>query len=156
MGASGWQYTVPYESDLQLALDRLRADTFRRKDYLWLWEGDWVDPGHERPRPTTMAGLLADDMVETEGTHSIIDCPRIVHDLPTTDAEWSSQAYFGAIVPVTRPELLAAIGTDRPAEEHLDALDEQIACARWVGRCAVLYSASGEPEQLAFWGYSGD
>lgn len=156
MGASGWRYTTPYESDLEAALDRLRADTFRRGDYFWPWEGEWVDPGEERPRPTTMAELLADEAVETEGTHSIIDCPRVVHGVPTTDEEWSSLAYYGAVVPVTRAELVEAIGTDHPTGQHLDALEERIDCARWVGRCAVLYSASGEPEQVAFWGYSGD
>lgn len=156
MGASGWQYTVPYESDLQAALDRLRDETFQGGDYLWLWEGDWVEPGEERPRPATMAELLADDDVAEEGTHSIIDCPRIVDRVPATDAEWSSADYFGAIVPVTRDELIAAVGTDRPLAQHLDALDEKVACARWVGRCTILYSSAGSPDQLAFWGYSGD
>ena len=156
MGASGWQYTVAYESDLQGALDRLRADTFGRGDYLWLWEGEWVNPGEERARPTTMAELLADEAVESEGTHSIIDCPRVVQRPPTTEAEWSSLEFFGTVVPVTDAELLAAVGTDRPTAQHLDALDERIDCARWVGRCTVLYSESGQPQQLAFWGYSGD
>lgn len=156
MGASGWQYTVPYESDLQVALDRLREETFRRGDYLWQWEGEWVDPEEARPRPATMADLLADESVEEEGTHSIIDCPRVVHGPPATDAEWSSSEYFGAVVPVTGAELVAAVGTDRPTAQQLEALEEQIACARWVGRCAALYSDSGSPEQLAFWGYSGD
>jgi hypothetical protein len=156
MGASGWQYTTPYDADLQAALDRLRAETFHRGEYFWLWEGEWVDPGEERPRPATMAELLADEAVATEGTHSIIDCPRIVHGVPATDLDWSSSAYFGAVVPVTRDELVAAVGTDRPTAQHLDTMDERVACARWVGRCTVLYSDSGTAEQLAFWGYSGD
>jgi len=155
VGASGWQYTVPYESDLQAALDRLRVDTFARGEYLWLGNGDWMDPGERTPRPASMAELLADETVQTEGTHSIIDCPRIVHAVPASDLAWSSAEYYGAVVPVTSAELVAAVGTDRPTAGHLDLLDEQIDCARWVGRCTVLYSESGAPDQLAFWGCSG-
>ncbi|WP_134738068.1 hypothetical protein [Nocardioides sp. 503] len=156
MGASGWQYTVPYDSDLQAALDRLRAETFSRGDYLWPWEGDWLDPSEQRPRPTSIEELVTDEEVAQEGTHSIIDCPRVVEALPADDAAWSSATYQGTIVPVTGAELLAAVGTDHPGRDQLDVLDEVVPCARWVGRAAVLYSSSGEPEQLAFWGYSGD
>lgn len=103
-----------------------------------------------------MAELLADEAVESEGTHSIIDCPRVVPRPPTTEAEWSSSEFFGSVVPVTDAELVAAVGTARPTAQHLSALDERIDRARWVGRCTVLYSESGEPQQLAFWGHSGD
>lgn len=122
----------------------------------WLWEGDWVDPEDQRPRPNTIDELLADETVATEGTHSIIDCRRVVHALPSTDAEWASSAYSGAVVPVTDTELEAAIGTRRPTAQHLDTLDEVVTCTRGVGRCTVLYSAAGTPESVAFWGYSGD
>lgn len=34
MGASGWEYFVPYEEDISAALQRLREDVFSRGDYL--------------------------------------------------------------------------------------------------------------------------
>jgi hypothetical protein len=34
MGASGWEYFVPYEVDISAALQRLREDVFRRGDYV--------------------------------------------------------------------------------------------------------------------------
>ncbi|MGH3477913.1 MAG: hypothetical protein ACRDQD_13855 [Nocardioidaceae bacterium] len=149
-------YTVPYESDFQVALDRLRADVSRRGNYDWMWEADWVEPGQQRSRPATMAELLASEEVETTGTHSIIDCPRVVYDVASTAIAWASLEYFGTIVPVTGAELVAAVGTDLPTRQQLEVLDERIACARWVGRWTVLRSPTGSPDQLAFWGYSGD
>jgi hypothetical protein len=35
MGASGWTYFVPYESDVSAALQRLRQDVFARGDYVY-------------------------------------------------------------------------------------------------------------------------
>jgi hypothetical protein len=156
MGASGWRYTAPYDSDFQVALDRLREDTFRRGDYWWVGGSEWRVPDERRPRPETLAELLADEEVETEGTHSIIDCPRIVTTLPASAMEWATVDYFGTIIPMTEAELTAVIGTTRPTTEHLAALEAKTSQARWVGRCTVLYSPSGSPDQLAFWGYSGD
>lgn len=34
MGATGWEYFVPYEADISAALQRLREDVFTRGDYL--------------------------------------------------------------------------------------------------------------------------
>lgn len=35
MGASGWSYFVPYQTDVSVALQQLRADVFARGDYLY-------------------------------------------------------------------------------------------------------------------------
>ena len=35
MGASGWSYFVPYQPDLQAALDALRAQVLADGDYWW-------------------------------------------------------------------------------------------------------------------------
>ena len=35
MGASGWDYFVPYEADISAALQRLREDVFARGDYVY-------------------------------------------------------------------------------------------------------------------------
>lgn len=152
MGASGWDYTVPYESDYQSALDRLREETFRNGDYLW--DGEWGGPADGRPRPESIDELLADEEVRYSGTHSIIDCPRLGEKIPTTEAEWVRS--YGLIYPVTGQELLAAVRSERPRSEHLPLLHDRIACARWLGRCTVLYTPSGSPDLLAFWGASGD
>jgi hypothetical protein len=45
-----------------------------------------------------MAELVGDELIRTEGTHSTIDCPRVVKDVPTTDAGWLSLTY-GRVIP---------------------------------------------------------
>ncbi len=35
-------------------------------------------------------------------------------------------------------------------------LMEPLAGQRWVGRCAVLHDAHGRPQEILFWGFSGD
>lgn len=35
MGATGWSYFVPYEADIATALQRLRAEVFKRGDYIF-------------------------------------------------------------------------------------------------------------------------
>lgn len=41
MGATGWNYFVPYETDISAALQRLREDIFARGNYVW---GDGLTP----------------------------------------------------------------------------------------------------------------
>ena len=45
VGASGWSHRVPYQTDVQAALDALRADVFARGEFEKMWEQfpDMVD-----------------------------------------------------------------------------------------------------------------
>jgi hypothetical protein len=40
MGASQWEYYVPYEPDLVAALRRLQATVFAERDYWWPYRDD--------------------------------------------------------------------------------------------------------------------
>jgi hypothetical protein len=150
MGASGWEYLVPYQADLQAALDDLRRQVFHSGDYI---------------SPVTW-GLTAPKSVEAlaqqkyywqfmgeNGTHSIIDVLNVVpyemgeQELRTvcafTDEEYED--YFGS----TRP---THADWDRFRGDPL--FDEYVA-GRWTGRAMVLW-ADDAPSEIAFWGYSGD
>ena len=37
MGASGWSYFVPYQSDVQSAFEALQIDVFQTRSYSSLW-----------------------------------------------------------------------------------------------------------------------
>ncbi|MGC5290515.1 hypothetical protein [Micromonospora sp. DT231] len=52
-------------------------------------------------------------------------------------------------------EALREAGTERLTREHLDAI-RGLASQAWFGRCAVLHDERGKPEEIYFWGYSGD
>jgi hypothetical protein len=145
MGASGWQYYVPYQPDLQAALTELRNHTFATGDYWWAVPYEFDKSAADFPnRPATERELWSDEAVQESGTHSILDVRKIA----TTPS-------FGVVVPVTPAEALAAAGTTTPTREHVEKLDA-LAEERWVGRCAVLHDAAGHPTELYFWGASGD
>lgn len=164
MGASGWSHRVPYQEDVQAALDALRADVFARGEFEKMWEqfpdmrGDLADEVESYGAdPASVARLRAgdpptsiDEALEwstTEGTHSILDTPTV-----------SDTQGFGHLNPVD-PELLRDMfGTDRPDAEELwarrDELDESIE-GRWEGLCAIGYT-DGAPSTIVFVGVSGD
>ena len=54
MGASGWDYYVPYQSDLQAALDELRQRVLDSGDYWWAVPYEFGKSAREFPnRPRT-------------------------------------------------------------------------------------------------------
>ena len=64
MGAEPYDYTVPYEQDIQVALDKLRRRVFESKEF----NGAEFDP------PTPEAAF---EVTEADGTRSILDISRI-------------------------------------------------------------------------------
>lgn len=149
MGASWWEYFVPHQEDLGAALDALRQSVFASQDYHWEpWEDDEGDePDGARSRPSTLELLLEDEQVQEEGTHSILDVYRVLR--PGEEPEYCT------VQPVGPDEARRVTGTDRLTREHVPAI-EPLATRRWFGRCAVLHDAAGNPEEIYFWGFSGD
>ncbi|MFJ4847249.1 hypothetical protein [Streptomyces sp. NPDC088733] len=147
MGASGWDYYVPYQEDLEVALQNLRHKVFHAEDYYWdPWDDDLPD-GVAKPRPATIEELWEDETVQEEGTHSILDMHRVVRPHEEPD-------YF-TVQPVSTTEALRTVGTERLTRAHVDDL-QPLANRRWFGRCALLHNAAGEPQEIYFWGFSGD
>jgi hypothetical protein len=147
MGASGWSYFVPYQPDLNAALTMLREKVFAEGDYWWVG-GEFGKPASAYPnRPATLEDLYADEAVQELGTHSILDMFQVLAD--------GEQPDYGTVEPVTRAEALTCAGTEMLTREHVDAIDDLVR-GRWLGRCAVLHDADGRPNEIYFWGYSGD
>jgi hypothetical protein len=108
MGASGWSYFVPYQEDVNRALQELRQREFEDGNYHISWprdhaeqhgDGDWVDQEIARSYvddellqahfAATEANLESWDQTpktieelieqnQPDGTHSIIDIERVV------------------------------------------------------------------------------
>jgi hypothetical protein len=155
MGASGWDYVVPYQEDLGAALDALRRQVFA--------SGDYLKPGYygdvfDLPEPDSVDDLFEQEQYRefmgTSGTHSIIDVASVV------PADFAGEE-FGTIRPLSDGEYVELFGVTQPGRADYtplagsERLHEYVTGGRWTGRAAVLW-ADGAPAEIAFWGYSGD
>ena len=155
MGASGWEYVVPYQEDLGAALDALRRRVFASGEYLKpSFSGDVFD----LPEPGSVDDLFEQEQywefMGTSGTHSIIDVASVI------PADFAGEE-FGTVRPLSDGEYVELFGVAQPGRADYAALasserlDEYVTGGRWTGRAAVLF-ADGAPAEIAFWGYSGD
>jgi len=142
MGASGWDYVVAYQDDVAAALRELRARAFAEGDYYW--------PGEPSARPATPEQLWEDEAVQYSGTHSILDVDRVVA---------ADEAGESGTVGVLDPdEFLAGSGIPYLTRAVFEQAQEGdgLLPERWSGYAVVLYSETGRPVEIAFWGLSGD
>ncbi|MEU3184821.1 hypothetical protein ABZ707_11535 [Streptomyces sp. NPDC006923] len=141
MGASGWEYYTPYREDLGAAFADLRRKVFEERDYYWVLE----DEG--RPWPETLEALWTEEEVQESGTHSILDISSILGP--------GERPEPGTLKPVTADEAFRYLGTRALTRRHVPEF-EVFPSERWQGRCAVLHDERGRPEEICFWGASGD
>lgn len=162
MGASNWTYFVPYQPDLNQALQELREAVFRQGDYYgpaeWyapLWAKRISDDRcgyvitqvaspEVRSGPQTILDLL--ERNGEQGTHSILDIQGIAH-VP----------FFGVAAPLTPQQLKDLFGTDRPTRPMIEQAQAELQNLRrpWEGVYVVVYK-DGRPDEIVFTGRSGD
>ncbi|MFJ9055780.1 hypothetical protein [Streptomyces sp. NPDC102409] len=147
MGASEWDYYVPYQEDLDAALQQLRRRVFDAGDYFWVNGGGWRPEEGREPRPRTLEELCQDELVRDAGTHSILDVFQVLGPDDTPDCN--------TVEPVSAEEARELLGTDKLTRAHVKDFDV-FPRSRWVGRCAVLHDEQGQPQEICFWGHSGD
>lgn len=150
MGASGWRYVVPYQEDLEAALDALRRQVFA--------DGDFISPAEDGyPEPASVEDLMRDEyafFMGTNGTHSILDVVMVVPDGDTEQLP-------GTIKPFAPDETRQVFGSMQPGRADYDRLADALIFdkiglpERGTGRAVTLWKG-GEPAEIAFWGYSGD
>lgn len=132
MGAEPYQYVVPYQPDIQAALDDLREQVFDAGTY----EGAELEPANM---------FEAFENAEESGTASILDILQI-GDAPD----------FRIASRLPDAELTKLFGTKKPTRamvEHSDGFWEQI--ERGMARYVILYEGD-TPKQIFFGGYSFD
>lgn len=159
MGASGWDYRVPYVGTIEETFVAAQEQVLASGDYIWPW-GE-VDPDDEddevAPRPSSLTALKAAKEIEEfwdEGTHTILDVDRITA---------AGADEFGAIRPLTAAELTQLFGTEQPSGADFDRVYQpdlaapraELMPTKWTGRSLVIYR-DGAPDEVYFWGVSGD
>ncbi|GAA2394721.1 hypothetical protein [Dactylosporangium salmoneum] len=143
MGSSSWSYSVPYQGDVNAALQRLRQEVFECGEYYRESPGD----GLNRARPTGPDTLV--DAQPHSGTHSVIDMVNGV----------SAEPAFATVSPLAPDNLAYTFGTETPTagqvETELLIGDLRHERDRWVGTYIVSYH-DGRPDRIHFFGSSGD
>jgi hypothetical protein len=158
---SDWYYFVPYQSDINRALQALRRQVFERGRYhrpaAFYAHMLTLQPevGPERVASAIRTLWAApprtmDELIERNGeagTHSIIDIEQV----------WD-QPGFGVAWPLTPDQLLDVFGTTEPTRDQV-LLHERSGILgayrqRWQALYIVVY-CGGLPSEIFFRGYSG-
>ncbi len=132
MGAEPYEYTVPYEADIQSALGKLREEVFQSGKYY----GAEFHPSNAEE---------ALELAEESGTCSILDISTIADDPD-----------FFCAAPFTTEELTEYFGTTQPTLAQVQECDlfwDDL--ERGQARYVVAYDGD-EPTHLHFVGYSFD
>ena len=150
MGGEFWSYYVPYQADIQAALDALREREFRAGRF---WQPAEVQPGffgrvlREGPsKPKPPASIQdAIKISGATGTRSILDMERV-----------SDSPDFGVVSPLPTDELRELFGTEQPARQAFEESEQFIdRLERGQGVYIVTYK-DGKPDGIYFAGYSYD
>jgi hypothetical protein len=157
MGGCYWDYFVPYESDVNAALQKLRDEVFRTKQYSssGLMSEDSNADSESFDDENSESPATIEDLLQQEGesgTNSILDITHI------------SQAPEFASVSLMPAQMLRKIfGTDKPTREMVEAKrgypeltdDNPLLEEGWQGTFFTVYRGT-EPDQIYFVGSSGD
>jgi hypothetical protein len=132
MGAEPWDYFIPYEPNIQAALDKLRQQEFVAGRF----RGSELNPATIEE---------AFENMDADGTASILDIERV-----------SDEADFSAVCPLSASELTRYFGTDKPTHDQITAnMDFYEDIERGQGIYIVVYK-DGNPSEIFFGGYSFD
>lgn len=131
MGGHPYRYVVDYDDDLQAALNRLRADVFRRGDYYG---------ADQKPKSPEAAVKAARET----GTRSILDITKI-----------QTKPDYCRAAPLTRDEMLRYFGPEEPSLAAVEGCEDfWMDLERGMARCVVVLD--GSAKKLLFAGYSFD
>ena len=132
VGAEPWLYFVPFQRDVETALERLRRQEFAAGRYR----------GSEL-RPQSMEEAF--ENMEADGTASILDI-MMVADEPN----------FCAVAPLAGETLNGIYGTDQPTRAMVEGRQDFYEdIERGQGVYFTVYK-DGQPHELCFAGYSFD
>lgn len=150
MGAEFWSYTVPFQENIQSALEKLREQEFLAGRF---WQPSELQPGLfgrllGRPlsKPKPPASIKeAIKIADATGTRSILDIERT-----------SRTPDFGAVSPLSPEDLQRFFGTTQPTRDIIEHSEEFIdSLERGQGVYIILYQ-QGKPHEIYFAGYSCD
>lgn len=132
MGAEPWDYFVPFEDNIQSALNKLRQREFSAGRY----------------RGSELGAATIEEAVENmdaDGTGSILDIER-VGDTPD----------FCTVAPLPKDELVRLFGTDKPTRAMIERNTDFYEDIERGHGVYILAYKDGKPSEIFFGGYSFD
>ncbi|WP_205326868.1 hypothetical protein [Glycomyces sp. YM15] len=153
MGSSSWDYTVKWEGSIEATFAKLRRDTFEAGGFYW----PWVEGDPENAKPRSLAEWDGSKYGnDYPGAHSIVDIREVVSGVELDDLLPQQS------LALTSDELVALFGSATPTIEDWERAGGEKAEELWEyeadrdsARHLVLWGEGG-PEQVVFWGHSGD
>jgi hypothetical protein len=153
VGAHPYWYVVPYETDVEQALQRLRQREFQAGRY------NPVMPFPEFPirldaaTPGPQHGSIEDvlENVNEDGTRSILDISQAARS-PIED----DQMPFCTAFPLADADIVELFGSSRPTRQ---AVEENHAMWDLIARGSAIYVTlfdNDKPSEILFAGYSFD
>ena len=147
MGGEPWFYFVPYQADINSALQALRRREFEAGRYnpvIALPEFP-VDAEARGPGAQHASIDEAIEAADADGTRSILDIDRV-----------ADEPDYGAVTPVSEEDLIGLFGTSTPTREMIESNEDLFdAIDRGQGVYIVAYR-DGRPSEIFFAGYSFD
>lgn len=176
MGASDWDYTVPYRDDIAGALKQLRDEIYERGEYykqepdptLRMTEDEFKATLNLDNDPDGIQAFLLDEWRKAKNRPAPVDADTLIGAQPDSGTHSIIDIYEGlsetpdlfTASPLTAEQLLEYFGTESPttpqALEWMSIFDIGSIRSRWEAAYLVSYSPAGIPEQIHFKGYSGD
>lgn len=147
MGASPYFYFVPYQDDIEAALQELRQREFRAGRYNPVLPFPDFPVGPHAPAPGAQHATIAEAMedADADGTRSILDLDHI-----------ADEPDFFAVTPLDEDVLEEFYGATQPTramiERNMDFLED---VDRGHGIYIIVYK-DGQPDEIFFAGYSFD
>ena len=147
MGGHPWFYFVAYQPDINIALQELRQREFAAGRYnpvLWMPPFP-VDVNSPAPGAQHASIEEAMEDADADGTRSILDMERI-SDTPD----------YGAVVPLSKEEVIDLFGTDKPTRKMIEVNDDLFEMLERGQGVYVIAYQDDKPSEIYFAGYSYD
>jgi hypothetical protein len=146
MGADDYWYFVPYDPDVQRALEGLRQREFAAGRYSPVVRDPMRDRGPFQPAHGTIAEAVDEAARSGEGTRSILDIDHV-----------SERQSPGVAVALPTDAIVDIFDTERPTRTAVEAQLGDIFHYIDRGECVYLVTYEGDrPTDILFAGYSYD
>jgi len=147
MGGEPWFYFVPYQTDINRALQGLRKREFDAGRYNPVTPFPEFPVAANAPAPGAQHASIEEaiEAADADGTRSILDIERV-----------SDDPDYGAITPLSEDNIVELFGTSTPTREMIESNEDLFETIdRGQGIYIVAYR-DGEPSEIFFAGYSFD